>query len=423
MGEDVVLGVGEGKESWHCPMLRMSLNGLKTDFDGTFASRYASRIPVGEVFFRHRGQVKPFGAFGVRLLDFLRFPLSMHESVTCKDFAMHFLAGGHNKQHPNQSWELSPEPISQKDLLLSHPMSVVEFFAKDHTFQHAAVHLEHGLFLYKIGFQDTYVMSELDVMQKLYLFETIHIAVLCAKCHACGATKNPELLLRCASCKQVTYCNRACQRAHWKSHKLHCHLQQNPKRMIHQFRKIKEDTQLLLDQIQASSGAMDFIEKMLTDCNVHPILCTQLETWNDVCFADDPQKHELTELLCQAIDCKECSFFIGRFTQKVLRLILELSSRKAICFTPVKQEQWCKLAHGTLCHHLMRTWPDETIQQDTSSFHHVHGRYQAPFLIRCMLERSIETSTAEPCYYFECCGHPDTHDGLRPFHQWKLTQW
>jgi splicing suppressor protein 51 len=39
-------------------------------------------------------------------------------------------------------------------------------------------------------------------------------------CAACSATDVP--LLKCARCKSVSYCNKDCQKAHWKTHKQSC---------------------------------------------------------------------------------------------------------------------------------------------------------------------------------------------------------
>eukprot|EP00741_Cyanophora_paradoxa_P022308 tig00021440_g21537.t1 len=42
------------------------------------------------------------------------------------------------------------------------------------------------------------------------------------RCGACGAATEPERLLRCSRCLAVLYCDRECQRAHWKVHKKEC---------------------------------------------------------------------------------------------------------------------------------------------------------------------------------------------------------
>jgi hypothetical protein len=42
-------------------------------------------------------------------------------------------------------------------------------------------------------------------------------------CAACNATATPESPLKsCSACKKVSYCNQACQKAHWKTHKPVC---------------------------------------------------------------------------------------------------------------------------------------------------------------------------------------------------------
>jgi hypothetical protein len=42
-------------------------------------------------------------------------------------------------------------------------------------------------------------------------------------CAYCNATASPEnTLLRCTECKKAAYCNRACQKLHWKTHKSMC---------------------------------------------------------------------------------------------------------------------------------------------------------------------------------------------------------
>jgi hypothetical protein len=44
--------------------------------------------------------------------------------------------------------------------------------------------------------------------------------------YLCGACGKPpatgEALLRCGRCRAVSYCGPACQRAHWKAHKMNC---------------------------------------------------------------------------------------------------------------------------------------------------------------------------------------------------------
>ncbi|KAM3414720.1 hypothetical protein BST61_g9877 [Cercospora zeina] len=40
------------------------------------------------------------------------------------------------------------------------------------------------------------------------------------RCATCSGT--PESLKHCAKCKKVLYCNRECQKAHWKTHKKDC---------------------------------------------------------------------------------------------------------------------------------------------------------------------------------------------------------
>jgi splicing suppressor protein 51 len=39
-------------------------------------------------------------------------------------------------------------------------------------------------------------------------------------CATCSGGDRP--LLQCAGCKSVSYCNKTCQKAHWKTHKQHC---------------------------------------------------------------------------------------------------------------------------------------------------------------------------------------------------------
>lgn len=39
-------------------------------------------------------------------------------------------------------------------------------------------------------------------------------------CASCATTDN---LKHCARCKNVSYCSKACQRAHWQTHKPSCH--------------------------------------------------------------------------------------------------------------------------------------------------------------------------------------------------------
>ena len=41
------------------------------------------------------------------------------------------------------------------------------------------------------------------------------------QCANCSGPGRPSLL-SCSACKQTKYCSRACQKSHWKTHKLHC---------------------------------------------------------------------------------------------------------------------------------------------------------------------------------------------------------
>ena len=41
------------------------------------------------------------------------------------------------------------------------------------------------------------------------------------QCANCSGPGQPSLL-SCGACKQTKYCSRACQKSHWKTHKLHC---------------------------------------------------------------------------------------------------------------------------------------------------------------------------------------------------------
>ena len=50
--------------------------------------------------------------------------------------------------------------------------------------------------------------------------ESTHSALKCGQCSRVLAV---EAARRCAACKSVHYCDPACQRAHWKLHKLDCH--------------------------------------------------------------------------------------------------------------------------------------------------------------------------------------------------------
>ncbi|KAJ6571347.1 hypothetical protein B0H19DRAFT_1129786 [Mycena capillaripes] len=41
-------------------------------------------------------------------------------------------------------------------------------------------------------------------------------------CHKCQATKHLSELKICSRCQSAKYCSKACQKAHWKTHKPHC---------------------------------------------------------------------------------------------------------------------------------------------------------------------------------------------------------
>jgi len=415
-GPNINLHVGDGN-LWQCPMLCMSVNGLQTDFDGSYAARYARLLPrTADVFFKHKDQIQSFGPYGKRFLDFLRLPVNIHQSTTCKEFALHFLAGGDGKFHPNQTWRISPEPVSDQFIIAQKPMSVIELH-KSNQFVHAAFHLEHGLLLYKVGFEDTYVLSDFDTMRKAYDADTLYVAVLVSVCHGCKQSIKPDFLQKCGACKQVTYCGKECQKKHWTNHKLHCKLQQDPTTMVHQFRRVKEDVQRILAESKVSSQekAMNAIEMLLTMCNIERTPCTALERWNDVwCDKSEEKSDDLIKLECPSPDCERCTFLIGRFTRNVLNVIMQLSAMKAICFVPVKLEVWEKAAHGSTASHLTRAWNMPDLEKQ---HHTIHGTYQAPFLIHCILEQS-KTRSYPLFYHFKWFGQDE--DALQPFDGWKL---
>ncbi|KAJ3055511.1 hypothetical protein HK097_010286 [Rhizophlyctis rosea] len=52
--------------------------------------------------------------------------------------------------------------------------------------------------------------------------KTAVIMAVCSACEAQGASAGKEELLRCSRCKTVFYCDVACQKAHWPTHKGSC---------------------------------------------------------------------------------------------------------------------------------------------------------------------------------------------------------
>ena len=59
------------------------------------------------------------------------------------------------------------------------------------------------------------------------LQQCIKDQLICAKCHAPGSRRHSLNLKRCVRCTKVAYCNRKCQKAHWRSHKNECNGQES----------------------------------------------------------------------------------------------------------------------------------------------------------------------------------------------------
>jgi len=51
-------------------------------------------------------------------------------------------------------------------------------------------------------------------------FRSDDIISVSTSCGSCGSSTGP--LAACRSCKSVSYCNVACQKAHWKDHRKEC---------------------------------------------------------------------------------------------------------------------------------------------------------------------------------------------------------
>ena len=72
---------------------------------------------------------------------------------------------------------------------------------------------------YKV-YMDTFGWRTPDISQK-EIFRNLAVANLF--CGFCGAVQDAEKILKCSRCRSVYYCNRKCQKKHWKKeHKDKC---------------------------------------------------------------------------------------------------------------------------------------------------------------------------------------------------------
>jgi hypothetical protein len=68
--------------------------------------------------------------------------------------------------------------------------------------------------------QQKHIAGELDLIVKA------HHRLVCAACHTQAACTKE--LLTCGKCGSVSYCNKECQKKHWKQHKAVCQAAEPP---------------------------------------------------------------------------------------------------------------------------------------------------------------------------------------------------
>jgi hypothetical protein len=99
------------------------------------------------------------------------------------------------------------------------PLSIVE----DDCVCHSAIYLGRGLYIDKIG---AFPMPSIRNREELmHAFPRGKIVPMTStiECDHCKRKETPDHVMKwCKSCHVVMYCNRECQKAHWKIHKNDC---------------------------------------------------------------------------------------------------------------------------------------------------------------------------------------------------------
>lgn len=274
------------------------------------------------------------GKLGVYLVRIINLPVDVQINTTCIDFVR--MALSTFTKQPTESWLPSETPIDMSEL----SAYTAVLLSKDKKFQHAAVYIEDGIFLSKIGPSPVYLFCTFQHLRQLYDFDSIHPFQLVRRCEACH--KDHGVLLLCKRCRQATYCNAQCQKKDWNIHKAECDRLQVKRQKFPEVPKLltasSPDCQKILRAfLVEGSDAFAWITTVLNTCNSIVTPCTRLEELNALVAGSDD---DLTDLCISNRAHKSAPFSLARLKDTAFQLILNLSQNRILGFEFHEPFEW-----------------------------------------------------------------------------------
>lgn len=349
------------------PVTKVFLNETELNFTlQEVSTKERQMLPsTSEAIIDYDGKKFSLGIYGNAFINCIQENVNWQTTVVCHGFADR-LQSIKQKSSTCQGW-------FQSKLIYKGQIKSLEEFSKVWLYSkgehvHSAFHVKKGIFISKIGSSCTYVISDFEVLRKLYNIDKIHITILQSICDNCKNNFDPKELQQCSKCEINTYCSIDCKQKHWSLHKVSCKkwFEQKLNPILYQNKLLQSYYNCRKDEIEKMlhcycKGNIKIIEwfhNLLSICDKQSIPCTKLTELNQY-FEDDKYK----ELIIKMTNYK---LLVANLRQSVHCIVLNLSSSKVLNFEVLKE------------------WNFETeypvllkgINMDKIT-------YQAPYILRC----------------------------------------
>lgn len=347
------------------PVFEVYVGDKKCDMD-LFNVSSCSELPATEtVLLEYNKKTYALDKVGAFLVRTVNRTVDFQIHTTSIGFAQMSL--GLFPKQPTESWHPSHVPVDLGEI----PAHTVVYFGRDDQIRHAAIYLEDGVFLSKIGPTPVYIFCTLEHLRQLYEIGGIYPLKLVRRCSSCQ--KEPMALHLCKGCRQATYCSAECQKNDWKLHKPECRRPKSPPQTPRRndvpelLTAASPVCQRILHTFLEKDGkALAWITIVLNTCNSVVTPCTRLEEINALVAGSDNDE-DMTDL-CVGNGVHELApFSVARLKDRAFELILSLSRNRVLGFEVHAPFLWVGSGNYPI------PPPDQKFENKT---------YQAPFILR-----------------------------------------